>query len=58
MRQFARVGANRKSPFETRLVRMPLGLTSPLTQLIWIPIAIFETTVAFWFLIGGVAEPP
>lgn len=33
-------------------------LTGPLTQLIWIPIAIFEITVAFWFLIKGVAEQP
>jgi hypothetical protein len=24
-------------------------------QLIWIPIAIFEVTVAFWFIIKGVA---
>lgn len=39
-------------------VQVVADLTSPLTQLIWIPIAIFEITVAFWFLITGVAEQP
>jgi len=30
-------------------------LRGSLAQLMWIPIAIFEITVAFWFIIKGVA---
>lgn len=30
-------------------------LSSRITQLMWLPIAIFEITVAFWFIIKGVA---
>ena len=30
-------------------------LTSPVTSLMWIPIAIFEVTVAFWLLIKGIS---
>jgi len=41
------------------LIGAPLDLThiigGPITQLMWIPIALFEITVAVWFLIKGVA---
>ena len=41
------------------LIGAPLDLLkiirAPVNQLIWIPIALFEITVAFWFLIKGVA---
>ena len=41
------------------LIGAPLDLVkiigAPLNQLMWIPIALFEITVAFWFLIKGVA---
>jgi len=43
------------------VVALPLQLAGALggiiTQLEWIPIAIFELTVAVWFLVKGVAEP-
>ncbi len=32
-------------------------LTGPVTQLMWIPVAVFELVVAVWFIIKGVATP-
>jgi hypothetical protein len=28
-----------------------------MTQLIWIPVAVFEVVLGFWFLIRGAAAP-
>ena len=43
------------------VVILPLQLagfvTGPVTQLAWIPVALFELTLAPWLLIKGVAEP-
>ncbi len=43
------------------VVVLPLQLagfaTSSLIQLIWIPVALFEITLAFWLIIKGVAAP-
>jgi len=40
---------------------LPLQLagfvTGPITQLVWIPVALFEITLAFWLIIKGVAAP-
>jgi len=33
-------------------------LTGPVTQFMWIPIAVFELVVAFWLMIKGAAMPP
>ena len=42
-------------------VILPLQLagfvTSSLIQLVWIPVALFEITLAFWLIIKGVAAP-
>jgi hypothetical protein len=32
-------------------------ITGPITQLVWIPVALFEITLAFWLIIKGVAVP-
>ena len=32
-------------------------ITGPITQLVWIPVAVFEITLAFWLIIKGVAAP-
>jgi hypothetical protein len=43
------------------VVVLPLQLAGvfrgPLTRVVWIPMAAFEITLAFWLLIKGVAEP-
>jgi hypothetical protein len=43
------------------VVGLPLQLaqflTGPVTQLMWIPVALFELVVAVWLLIKGVATP-
>ncbi len=43
------------------VVVLPLQLagfvTSSLVQLVWIPVALFEITLAFWLIIRGVAVP-
>jgi hypothetical protein len=43
------------------VIILPLELTGaatgPITQLQWIPIALFEIVVAFWLIIKGVAPP-
>jgi len=43
------------------VVILPLQLaeliTGPITQLVWIPVALFEITLAFWLIIKGVAVP-
>src|SRR5206468_8090228 len=43
------------------LVGLPLQITDvvtgPATQLIWIPVAVFEVVVAFWLMIRGAAMP-
>lgn len=43
------------------VVILPLQLAGfiagPITQLIWIPVALFEITLAFWLIIRGVAVP-
>jgi len=43
------------------VVVLPLQLagfaTSSLIQLVWIPVALFEITLAFWLIIKGVAAP-
>jgi len=43
-------------------VGLPLQLaevvTGPPTQLMWIPVAVFEVVVAVWFIVKGVATPP
>jgi len=43
------------------VIILPLQLagvvTGPITQLIWIPVALFEITLAFWLMIKGVAAP-
>jgi hypothetical protein len=32
-------------------------ITGPITQLVWIPVALFEITLAFWLIVKGVAVP-
>ena len=32
-------------------------ITGPITQLVWIPVALFEITLAFWLIVKGVAAP-
>jgi hypothetical protein len=32
-------------------------ITGPITQIVWIPVALFEITLAFWLIIKGVAAP-
>ena len=32
-------------------------LTGPATQLMWLPVAVFELVIAVWFIIKGVAPP-
>jgi len=32
-------------------------ITGPITQVVWIPVALFEITLAFWLIIKGVAAP-
>jgi hypothetical protein len=43
------------------VVILPLQLagfvTSSIIQLVWIPVAVFEITLAFWLIIKGVAAP-
>jgi hypothetical protein len=43
------------------VVVLPLQLaqfvSGPMTQLVWIPVAVFEITLAFWLIIKGVAAP-
>jgi hypothetical protein len=43
------------------VVILPLQLagsiTGPIAQLVWIPVALFEITLAFWLIIKGVAAP-
>jgi len=43
------------------VVVLPLQLAQfiggPITQLVWIPVALFEITLAFWLIIKGVAAP-
>jgi len=43
------------------VVILPLQLagsiTGPITQLVWIPVALFEITLAFWLIVKGVAAP-
>jgi len=43
------------------VVILPLQLagfvTSSIIQLVWIPVAAFEITLAFWLIIKGVAAP-
>jgi hypothetical protein len=43
------------------VVILPLQLagfaTGAITQLVWIPVALFEITLAFWFIVKGVAPP-
>ncbi len=43
------------------IIALPLQLTHVLggvvTQLMWIPVAIFELVVAVWFIVKGVASP-
>jgi Domain of unknown function (DUF4386) len=43
------------------VVILPLQLagfvTSSIIQLVWIPVAVFEITLAFWLIIKGVADP-
>jgi len=42
-------------------VALPLQLaqvlTGPVTQLMWIPVAVFELVVAVWLLVKGAAVP-
>ncbi len=33
-------------------------LSGPITQLVWLPMLVFEVTFALWLLIKGVARPP
>ena len=44
------------------LVGLPLDLVGwlhgPVTQLMWLPIAVFEIVGGFWLLIKGVREQP
>jgi hypothetical protein len=43
------------------VVGLPLQLarvlTGPVTQLMWIPVAVFELVVAAWLMIKGAAMP-
>ena len=32
-------------------------LTGPVTQIMWLPVAVFELVVAFWLMIKGAAAP-
>ena len=32
-------------------------LTGPVTQFMWLPVAVFEVVVAFWLMIKGAAAP-
>jgi hypothetical protein len=39
------------------LLQIPGVLTGLVTQLVWLPVAIFELVVAIWFIVKGVATP-
>ena len=39
------------------LLQLPGFVSGPITALMWIPVALFEITLALWFLIKGVAPP-
>jgi len=44
-------------PVITLTIQLTGGLLGPLTNLAWLPVAVFELTVAFWLIIKGAAAP-
>ena len=44
-------------PVITLTIQLTGALTGPITNLAWLPVAVFELTVAFWLIIKGAAAP-
>ena len=44
-------------PAVTLTIQLAGGLTGPITNLVWIPVALFELTLALWLIIKGAAAP-
>ncbi len=42
---------------DARRLQLARVLTGPVTQVIWLPVAVFEVVVSFWLMLKGAAAP-